>query len=277
MMNITLRDKIGLHLQLISLVRFLPKGFRLRSLVKPIDATRYTEFGVLLKFLKKTNRISNKNYKVLDISSPFILSYYFHNKGFETVKTDINHEENKYIRDKKNLSFKTENATSLSFADNTFDLVYSISVVEHIYKDYMKAIGEMIRVARKEGIIYVTFPVSKEHKEEWLGYKAYPSQTEEKGRFFFQYRFDRNDVTDIKKFISKSADIVSSDIYWEGKTGNYDKLVSNLRRPFGMKHIKFVKNVILNYYYGFFIFNGNPRSFSYSKDFGNIHMVIEKR
>ncbi len=277
MMNVTFKDKIELYLNLITLVRFLPKGFRLRFLVKPIDATRYTEFAFLLKSLKKRNHKFSKDCKVLDISSPFILSYYFKNKGFETIKTDINPDEAKYIRAKENLSFKTEDAKNLSFVDNTFDLVYAISVVEHIYKDYIKAIGEMIRVTKKEGIIYLTFPVSKKHKEEWLDYNIYGLQKKENGRIFFQYRFDQNDVNNIKQFISEKADIVSSDMYWEKKTGDYERLVSNLRRPFGSKYLTFIKNAILNCYFAFFIFNGNPRSFSNSKEFGNMHMLIKKK
>ncbi len=67
----------------------------------------------------------------LDVSSPYILSYVLSKTG-KVVKTDINPGEGKFIREGESLSFRPENATRLSFGDDSFDLVCWISVIEHI-------------------------------------------------------------------------------------------------------------------------------------------------
>lgn len=55
-----------------------------------------------------------------------------------------------------NLTFFREDATALTKADESFDCVYSISVLEHIPDDE-KAISECIRVLRPNGLLTFTF------------------------------------------------------------------------------------------------------------------------
>jgi SAM-dependent methyltransferase len=274
-MNIYFSDKLKIYYNIIKLFRLLPNNVKLSFLLNPIAATRYTEFAYLLKYLKQ-NKINFKNCKVLDVSSPFILSYFFYKNQCTTIKTDINPFESNNIKSRRRLVFKVENATQLSFHDKSFDIVYSISAIEHIFKDYIKAVSELIRVCKTNGIIYLTFPVAKKTQKEWLDFDIYPSQFKKNGKYFFQYRFDINDTKEITNNILRYAKIEAMDIFWEKKNGAYDKLVLFLRRNAGNRLLNLIKTILLNYWFGLFVFSGKSESFSCAKDFGNVHLILRK-
>jgi len=193
------------------------------------------------------------------------------------IKTDINPLESNNIKFRRRLEFKVENATQLSFPDKYFDIVYSISAIEHIFKDYIKAVSELIRVCKTNGIIYLTFPVSKQSMKEWLDFDIYHSQFIKDGKYFFQYRFGINDTKEIIDNILNCAKIEAMDIFWERKSGDYEKLIFLLRHKLGSKLLNLIKNIMLNYWFGIFAFNGKSESFSGAKDFGNVHLILRKK
>lgn len=57
------------------------------------------------------------------------------------------------------LGIRNEDATSLSFGDNSLDAILSFDVFEHVY-DYKKAFTESARVLRKDGCMIFTVPFS---------------------------------------------------------------------------------------------------------------------
>jgi SAM-dependent methyltransferase len=57
------------------------------------------------------------------------------------------------------LGIRNEDATSLSFRNNSLDTILSFDVFEHIY-DYKKAFTESARVLRKDGCMIFTVPFS---------------------------------------------------------------------------------------------------------------------
>ncbi len=57
-------------------------------------------------------------------------------------------------RSRPNLEFRTEEATSLSFADDEFDLACAIEVLEHV-PDPEATLAEMARVARRHMLVSV--------------------------------------------------------------------------------------------------------------------------
>jgi 2-polyprenyl-3-methyl-5-hydroxy-6-metoxy-1,4-benzoquinol methylase len=57
-------------------------------------------------------------------------------------------------RSRPNLEFRAEEATSLSFADDEFDLACAIEVLEHV-PDPEATLGEMARVARRHLLVSV--------------------------------------------------------------------------------------------------------------------------
>jgi SAM-dependent methyltransferase len=138
-------DKLKTVLEIYGIIHHLP-GWRhaIKILINPMDTTRYVEFAHLLRFLDKKEV---RPQKVLDVSSPYILSYVLSKTG-KVIKTDINPEEGRFIREGENLSFHPEDATRLSFGDDSFDLVCSISAIEHIHWNYLAAVREMARVTR---------------------------------------------------------------------------------------------------------------------------------
>lgn len=53
--------------------------------------------------------------------------------------------------------FTVSASENLPFADNAFDFVYCNSVLEHV-QDVKKTVSEMIRVVKKEGMIFIKIP-----------------------------------------------------------------------------------------------------------------------
>lgn len=56
-----------------------------------------------------------------------------------------------------NLDYQVENALKLSFPDNTFDLITSMEVIEHVGEP-RKMMEEVARVIKKDGYLFITFP-----------------------------------------------------------------------------------------------------------------------
>lgn len=244
----------------------------LSQIINPIDNVRYTEFTYLIKFIK-INDLKQMN--ILDISSPFIMSYILSSQN-KVTKTDINIKERENINENINLNFKIENATQLTYKDNTFDLVYSISVIEHIYEKYIHAINEMIRVVKSGGYVYLTFPVSGKHVEEWIDDNIYSHQYKENNKTFFQYRFNEEDINKILKQLS-NVEIIDMSIYWERKNGQYDKTMEQIKKQLKNKNLNFLKNSFVNFVGGFTLLENKPSNFKYPRLFGNITIVIRKK
>jgi len=239
--------------------------------LNPIDSTRVIEFSYLLRFIELSGI---KPKIILDVSSPYILAYLLSKIG-KVVKTDINIEEKKNILESENLFFMPGNATNLPFENNSFDLVYSISVIEHIYGNYFNAVREMVRVTRPKGHIYLTFPVSSVRTEEWLDKNIYGHQHKENGRFFFQYRFNESDLHHIC-CCAENVEILARSIYWEKKRGRYDKYILLMRKEYRNKKINFMKNIIVNNWASFSLLEAHPRGFETQRNFGNACVILKK-
>lgn len=265
-------DRLRTLLKVYGKIGKLPENQILTRIINPIDTVRYTEFTYFLKFIKNSN-LSKMN--ILDISSPFIISYILASKN-KVLKTDINIEEKQNINESINLSFKLEDATQLSFKDDTFDLIYSISVIEHIYNKYIQAINEMIRVLKQDGYIYLTFPVSFKHVEEWSNTNIYSHQYKENNKTFFQYRFCESDLNNIFKSL-KNVDIIDMSIYWERNNGQYDKAMSQIKKQLNNKYLTLIKDSYVNFKGGFNLLENEPGDFNNPKLFGNISIILRKK
>lgn len=96
-----------------------------------------------------------------------IFSYYLASEGCEVLTVDI---DKKKVIDANKLatSWKykmvnlCESITDLSFKDDVFDRVFSICVIEHLsLEDQPKAIRELVRVLKKDGILVLSFDFGK--------------------------------------------------------------------------------------------------------------------
>lgn len=272
-MKIYLWDKLRLIASVYRIIPRLP-GFKRKffTLTKPVDSTRYIEFSYLLKMIRRFN-ISTE--KVLDVSSPFILSYILSETG-TVLKTDINPAEKEMIVASDRLSFKLEDATKLTFSDASFDLVYSISVIEHIHERYPDAVKEMIRVLKPGGYLYLAFPVSSKHIEEWTENNIYSNQYKKSERFFFQYRFDSVDVHDLLIALDNIT-VLDESIYWECKDGEYDRFMHKFKGTSFFGKFVFLRDMVLNFWAAIWLLENAPTDFSQARSFGNMSITLQKK
>lgn len=79
----------------------------------------------------------------------------------ELVSCDINEEDVAYAkelnREVPNVEYRVENALDLTFPDNTFDLLLSMEVIEHVGQPE-RMVEEVRRVLKPGGLALITFP-----------------------------------------------------------------------------------------------------------------------
>lgn len=244
----------------------------IRTVINPFDITRDVEFGYLLKFLSSNNIRPNT---ILDISSPFIMAYILSGSS-QVTKTDINPAEREMIKEDANLKFQLEDGTRLSFPDNSFDLVYSISVIEHIHGNYADAVHEMARVLKPGGYLYLTFPVCAQHTEEWLDQRIYPAQSVKDGKAFFQYRFDREDVARLLDNPG-NVELVDMSLYWEKRDGAYDRCIQLMQNKPLVEKLRSARNGLISLWSSFTLLERRHQGFECARPFGNAALLFRKR
>ncbi|WP_017444767.1 class I SAM-dependent methyltransferase [Gayadomonas joobiniege] len=278
-MKITVANKLSVFLTAISMSRgFKTIRAQLRHAIRPIEAVRTLEISYMLKWLNLNPDFKPK--LILDVSSPYVAAQCLDKKAnAEIIKTDINIQEMYIIDTLKtgNIRFKKEDATKLSFPDNHFDFVYSISVIEHIYQKYLSAIEEMIRVTRPGGYIYLTTHTAPELMEEWVEQKIYSHQARNKDKTFFQYRFNTKDILHEIEKVS-NVTIESIDLYPESYPGAYDRLVRLLKSDLRNNLLNRLKKFCLDFYFGLFLFKKVPckNELHTETKIANLHIVLKK-
>ena len=270
--------KILLHLKTIILSNIMPLKTGILNIIIPLNIIRYEEVNDLLSIIKKLNQ---KQQTILDISSPYIAAYHLASQWHKVTKTDINSTENKDIKKSLNLHFEQEDATKLSYSDNSFDFVYSISVLKHIYMWYEKALREMVRVCKPWWYIYITVPISSKFQEERIAETIYSHQQKKSEKTFFQYRFDKDKIDTFMQWDWYKT--IQSIIYREKRSWKYDECISFLKKDAWFMPLNIIKNAIITYYYWFTLLlkkreGGNhiPKEMREEKPFWNIHLVFQK-
>ena len=148
----------------------------LKLLVSPVGYWRFLPNGfVLEEFSKKENP------RVLDASSPKILSLMLSDRTRgEVYATDLNDEKimTRWKRlaeatGQENYLVEYQDARQLRYPDEYFDLVYSISVIEHIPGGGDgEALAEFRRVLKPEGVLVVEVPYRRERREIFAEYDS---------------------------------------------------------------------------------------------------------
>lgn len=88
---------------------------------------------------------------------------YLSNVCKEIIGIDISESAIRYARthfQKDNLKYEVINLTGLTFQNSTFDIVCCLDVIEHI-EDYKKAIQEIYRVLKSDGLFVISTPNKK--------------------------------------------------------------------------------------------------------------------
>lgn len=125
-----------------------------------------TDYVALLRAEAKTRNpwiinhiksFSLENAKILDIGcGGGLLSNELAKISNNVTGIDI-HDEVLHIAKKynelKNVKYLKANADNLPFADNTFDIVCAMDLLEHV-EDYQQAVSEGVRVLKKNGLFF---------------------------------------------------------------------------------------------------------------------------
>lgn len=125
----------------------------------------YVSLIELVGLCNHTNSlVKNKSLNILDCGGcSSAIDFFLAEKGFQVCSIDLDEFlifNGNYIAKAKQLPLKNMKAdmTQLPFENNSFDIVFSISVLEHIDKKLRGlAIQEMERVVKPGGFIFNTF------------------------------------------------------------------------------------------------------------------------
>jgi SAM-dependent methyltransferase len=164
-------------------LRWLARGLRhgwqgwrvgVARLLIPMDPLRYYELGRIAD-----EPLCGLN---LDVSSPKLLASLLHHEGRGTwVAIDLFEQEIASWRHiDPGLPLQVCDATRLPYPDGTFDNCICVSVIEHIPGDGdCRALGEMWRVLRPGGTLYLTTGVAPEPGEVFIERPVYGAASKE--------------------------------------------------------------------------------------------------
>lgn len=137
-------------------IKELVRLFRLgrKRLNSPQDYQELEEFqGQLLVRYLENQGLSLRDKRVLDLGSGFG----GYTMGLQTRGANVTSLDLAIPKDKPESDLVCANAIFTPFASGIFDLVISISLIEHI-KEPGKLVAEMVRLTKPGGHIYMSFP-----------------------------------------------------------------------------------------------------------------------
>jgi SAM-dependent methyltransferase len=141
--------------------------------------------------------------RILDLGSPKLLGLYLaRTTGADLTLTDItplNIDEYRVMWDslspkaKGRAQFQLQDARALDIPNEAFDVVYSMSVIEHIEGDSgdSEAVREMIRVLKPGGLFIISVPCGSRYLEQdIIGVSGSALETHDRKPYFFQRIYD---------------------------------------------------------------------------------------
>jgi len=156
----------------------------LKQFLCPIGYWRFPVFGIVDQLVRG---ISHDTPTILDIGSPKLLSIYFAAcLKSEVHATDI---QDRAISTRYEPEFRSyasvfgasgdyrvalQDARRMEYDDNSFDVVYSISVIEHIPDEGdSEAVREIGRVLKPGGIAVIEIPYAKKERNTFVEQQVY--------------------------------------------------------------------------------------------------------
>lgn len=188
-------------------------GFRLglrntvSAILQPVNSyTRFPEFFFMEQEVA-AKAAGKERQAVLDIGSPKLLGLYMaHNYDADIRMTDIsplNIDPYERMWDawkhnaKGKAFFQVQDARQLAFPDESYDIVYSMSVLEHIEGDDQDAtvVKEMLRVLKPGGRLLISVPFGPRYEEQVImGLAHAVERVDSNQAYFFQRIYDREHV-----------------------------------------------------------------------------------
>lgn len=167
-------------------------GWSYQFIFEPMDSTRYFEFDFAWHALEP---LTFQNY--LDVSSPRLLPLLLLWKRRVLTAELINPDAHDLETTQKlanaggladRCHFHSCVIDTIPFAPESFDLITSISVVEHIAED-RQAIVKMWALLRPDGRLLITVPCSAQTSEQFIDYNEYGVEKPDPAGFVFFQRF----------------------------------------------------------------------------------------
>ena len=198
-----------------------------KLIVKPMDSFRYFEFDFMWRAVKDM-----KINSYLDISSPRLLPLMLINKNSK-LKADLINPDKKDMPITKSLAeflgitkrcrFHPDLIEEVALEPCSFDLVTSISVIEHIPDD-IKAIRTMWSLLRPGGRLLISVPCAAIAKEEYINRNDYKLIDQDENGFVFWQRYYSEEL--LRQHIFEiTGDPHRFLIYAEKEADNYEKNV----------------------------------------------------
>ena len=193
-----------------------------RMLFAPVESTRYFEFGLAWEFLSNI-RIG----RYLDVSSPRLFPLALMTQRREATAELLN-PDREDLKTTAGLVRACGLANRCSLRNcmieeaplrpSTFDLITSISVVEHIPAD-KNAVQQMWGLLKPGGRLVLSVPCAAVAEEQYIDVDQYGLQRpDQEGFFFLQYVYD--DALLQERFYSVLGSPIRNGIYGEREAGS---------------------------------------------------------
>jgi SAM-dependent methyltransferase len=170
----------------------------LKRVALPVGYWRSVEFAYVWRQLT-----CRAGARILDVGSPKDLAVMLaRHRGYEVVATDILpsaiHLSRRYAsvqglegQGPGRVHSEVQDGRALPYANDSFDAVYSVSVLEHI-PDHgdSRAIGELIRVVRPGGTVVVTVPYDRAYRETFVQGPVYERTPLGSEPVFYERHYD---------------------------------------------------------------------------------------
>lgn len=232
---------IGLGLRAIAAGE-MRRGLKL--IADPMDSIRYFELSFVLETAR---RMSVHHY--LDVSSPRLVPLMVASAHRGLVAEMINPLSadltesaalSRSIGLERSCRLNCRTIEDADFPNETFDLITSVSVVEHIPED-SNAIATMWRMLRPGGKLVITVPCAREAFDEHTNCDEYGLvEPDHAGYVFWQRYYSERSLRE--RIWSITGEPTTIQLYGESVRGIYDRSVEEKRTN---RHYQFWKEPIL--------------------------------
>jgi SAM-dependent methyltransferase len=197
----------------------------LARIVNPLSYPRLIEYRLVRERLQLEGQ---GDLKVLDLGSPKLFFLLLaHRTSLTLHATDVRPYFFKYSRLflerlgharelERRLFLETQDATALSYADRSFDRVYSISVIEHIPgSGDSAAVREIRRVLKPGGLVALTVPYSAAgYRETFRNQSVFEREQVDGAPIFYQRHYDEAALFD-RIVVPSGLKLVAIDYFGE--------------------------------------------------------------